>query len=1588
MEKIAIVGLSCLFPDAKNPEEFWQNLIDGKDSTSLATVESMGVDPAIFYDSEKGKADKTYCLKGGYIRNLELEPTKYNLSPDIIEGLDDIFKASLYITREALHDSDYLNDKEALSRCGIILGNLSIAPTKFSDQLFAPIYQQPIESAVGQLLHNTNFRLANLPSSTSKVLPCNGMTSGSLAALTAQAFSISGINFALDSACSSSLYAVKLACHYLLSHKADLMLAGGISYINPLTVRMVFAGVQAYPDDNDISRPLDKLSRGMIPSEGAGMVVLKRYSEAIRDGDYIYATICGNGLSNDGRGKHLLVPNPQGQILAFERAYAEANLTPRDIDYLECHATGTPLGDTTELSATDAFFGQHQAEPLVGAVKGNVGHLLTASGMVGMIKVLLSMSKGVIPPTINLIEPLSSPNNKITAKQIVSSATTWPGDKECKRAAVSAFGFGGNNAHLILEQHTKMESIKNSVENLATKVPEPAPTQKMAIVGMDAFFGTCDGLDAFEQSIYDGTQHFIPLPTQRWKGIEEQHELLKSYGFENGEAPLGGYIKDFDIDTLHSKIPPNEANKLNPQQLLILKVADRALRDARKSEGGNVAIIIAMETELSVHQLHQRWNLSWQIKQGLEENLKQSGKSLSPAQISQLETIIKDSFHNPVESGEFLSHIGNIMASRISSLWNFTGPSFTLNSGENSVFKALEVAQMLLATSEVDAVVVGAVDLAAGVENILLRNQLAKINTGVNSLSYNQDTNGWMVGEGAGAVVLKRLDTAKHDSDRIYAVIDGISFIQGDLTTPDVNQINQNINNFPQVPAATSVTQACFQAFTEAGVKPEDINYLEVFGSGVKQEDESEIEGLICAYKTSQQTQPDLSCAIGSVKANVGHTYAASGIASLIKTALCLYREYIPATPQWSGPKTPEVWQGSPFYVATESRPWLKTAETPKRVAAINGLGLDGTYAHIILSDEPSCKEYSSHYLSQMPFCLFPLAADSKSALLEQLYALQKTIEDCSSLSTAASQIFANFQKRQEATYVLAILGRNNQELMREVERAFEGVENAFQKGKDWQTPLGSYFTAKPLGKQGTIAFVYPGLFNSYIGLGRNILHSFPKIDNNVRNYNIQNISALIQEELLYPRSLNLLSRRQLEVIEQQLLDNPAAMLGSGIAYSVFLTAIMQDYFQIQPQSVFGYSLGELTTVCAQNILSNYEQALNNLNASSLFSNRLSGDKNAVRDYWGLPQQQNHQAEDFWSTYVLIADSSQVIEYVKSEKHLYVTHINTPEEVVIAGDTKACQKAIQVLGCNAFRIPFDYVLHCEAMRSEYNQFKQILTLPLQKVSQAIVYSAAEYKPITIDSDSISSSIAQCLCQQLDFPRLINRVYDDGTRIFIEAGPSGTCSRWIDETLKNKEHLSVTLNKRGTDDFTGILKALAQLVSHRVSLDLSPLYCQIPEVSQSKPMLKTITLGGERIIYSILSAKNKQIVNNWSLDLSTNTSSNIPSNSPSNKSKRQSNMATKKTLQTIKKQSHQLEPDDRMRESLEQSQYIDYKIINESELLDLCNSQEQKLNEHVSSVTKSHTTFLQTRLSSLHRLSELIQLQINVHQKVLEQEDLD
>jgi PfaB family protein len=1428
MDKIAVIGLSCLFPEAETPETFWRNLREGRDSRSPARDEKMGVPVDAYYDPRKGRADRFYCMLGGFVRDFKPDPKGFGIPAERVAASDDSVKWSLYVAREALKDSGYWGNADALGRCGVILGNLSF-PTKSSNRIFLPMYHQTVESCLRQLLDLPGFRLVPFAPPGA---PTNdhGRISGYPAAAVAEALGLSGASFALDAACASSLYAVRLACEYLLAGKSDMMLAGAVSAADPLFIHIGFSIFQAYPEEGRTSAPLDADSGGLVAGEGAGMFVLKRYSDAVRDGDRIHSVILGIGWSNDGRGQSVLSPNTKGQILAFQRAYADAGIDPTAVQFVECHATGTPLGDQVELRSMDAFFGEHGAAPLVGSVKSNVGHLLTAAGMASMTKAILSLAHEEIPGTLHVRKPQISPRGVVTAERIPLKCVPWPDGVSPKRAGVSGFGFGGTNAHLILEKLAEGPVGRPEEDARAPVALRPRGPEPMAVVGMEVHFGGCEGVGAFYRTLYHGTQHFRALPAERWKGVEEESSLLRLHGLETGQAPEGAYLERFDLDFLRFRIPPNEEDRLIPQQLLVLKVGDRALQATSVKPGENVAVIIAMETELAIHQMRGRVNLCTQF----EASFAGEEVGLSEEQKIELEGLAKSSVHDVARVNQYTSFIGNIMASRIAALWDFSGPAFTVSAEESSVFRALEIAQLLLSKGDVDAVLVGAVDLAGGLESLLWRSGAGPVQTGRTTLGFDRDVKGWLVGEGAGAVVLRRVKDAEESGELVYATLDAVSLSAG--------------------VSSGAVAKACREAFREAGVEPERIGYVEASASGLRGQDEVEWGGLAEAY--GPRGTAGRACAIGSAKANIGHTFAASGMAGLIKAVLCLYHRFIPTTPGWSGLRRSLKGTASPFYVPCESGTWFLEEGQSRRVAAVSGLGSDGTSAHVVLS-EPACRERrAGGLLEESPPFLIPLPFEDPAHLRKELEALRQELLLGPSLPETAGRRYTLSRERPPAPYGLAIVGRDRDEILQEIRDAEQGVRTAFETGKDWATLRGSCLTAKPLGGGAKVAFVYPGGYASYVGMGRDLFQLFPALHEQVGAYTSR-LGEMAAERLLYPRSLERISAKELRRREGELLDNPVAMFESGILFAIAFTRVVRDCFRVQPQMAFGYSMGEVSMRYALGVWGETDKMSRQLRASPLFRTRLAGPMETVREAWGLPAA-GERKERIWHAYALRASPAEVREAIGDERRVHLLFINSPTEVLIAGEDRSCNRVIRRLGCEPVAVRLGDALHCELARADYDELVRVHTLDVKSVSGIDFYSAYRFDPIPVRTEAIAENIASLYCREIDFPELVRRVHGQGARVFIELGARENCTNWITEILKGEPHVAVSLDRKGADGKTSILRALSRLFSHRVSLDLGPLYPRSEEpASGGKSLIQSTLVGGTRIPEAILEQENRK-----------------------------------------------------------------------------------------------------------------------------------
>ncbi|PIW59064.1 beta-ketoacyl synthase N-terminal-like domain-containing protein [Shewanella sp. CG12_big_fil_rev_8_21_14_0_65_47_15] len=860
--KIAIVGLATQYPDADNPQTFWQNLLDKKDSRTQISREKLNANPAD-YQGVQGQSDRFYCDKGGYIQHFQFDAKGYQLPESAFDGLDESFLWALDCSRKALQDAGITPSDAVLARTGVVMGTLSF-PTARSNELFLPLYHQTVEKALQNKLNQSAFQLADFGNSVndfnanSQTLNiANGAVAHTASKLVSDALGLGGTQLSLDAACASSVYALKLACDYLTTGKADMMLAGAVSGADPFFINMGFSIFHAYPD-HGISAPFDSNSKGLFAGEGAGVLVLKRLEDAERDGDNIYAVVSGIGLSNDGKGQFVLSPNSKGQVQAFERAYSAANTLPANIEVIECHATGTPLGDKVELASMERFFEDKlagSAVPLIGSAKSNLGHLLTAAGMPGIMKMIFAMRSGRLPPSINLSAPISSPKGLFSGKNLPTEMHAWP-DKagnDRRHAGVSVFGFGGCNAHLLLESYAANTNKKNEQAAAAVSYQHTP----LNIIGLASHFGPLSSINALDNAISSQQNAFIPLPEKRWKGLDKHPEILANFGLP--AVPQGAYIDQFDFDFLRFKVPPNEDDRLISQQLLLIKVADEAIRDANLKPGGKVAVLVAMETELELHQFRGRVNLHTQ----LADSLKKQGITLTQAEYIALEKIAMDSVLDAAKLNQYTSFIGNIMASRIASLWDFNGPAFTISAAELSVARCIDVAENLLSQESLDAVVIAAVDLSGSLEQVVLKNAVSPV-------ALKATDTGWKVGEGAGALVL----TAENSNTNVL-LNDANSSSYGNCYGHISGQVFGAICD-PQ--GNSNTARICDDLLTQAKVSSSQISLIET-SIAVEQHADSEQAPNTLLPSVSERSQAADS---------LGHNFAAAGMASILSALLQL----------------------------------------------------------------------------------------------------------------------------------------------------------------------------------------------------------------------------------------------------------------------------------------------------------------------------------------------------------------------------------------------------------------------------------------------------------------------------------------------------------------------------------------------------------------------------------------------------------------------------------------------------------------------------------------------------------------------------
>ncbi|WP_322768255.1 polyketide synthase, partial [Frankia sp. Cr1] len=443
---VAVVGMACVFPGAADADEYWANIVGGLDA--VTEVPGSRWDPNLYYDPDTGPRDagrRVPSKWGGFLAPLPFDALSFGIPPKALSSIDPGQLLALAVAARALRDAGYDDRPFDRSRTSVVFGAESGA-----DLASAYGFRSTYPSVVGPVPPALDERLPTLDENS---FP--GLLANVIAGRIANRLDLGGVNYTVDAACASSLAALDAACKELVAGTSDLVLCGGVDTHNSVHDFLLFSSVQALSPTGR-SRSFDAAADGISLGEGVAVVVLKRLADAERDGDRIHAVIKAVAGSSDGRALGLTAPRKAGQVLAMQRAYARAGISPADVGLVEAHATGTVVGDRTELAGLTEVFTTHGAAPAscaVGSVKSQIGHTKCAAGLAGLIKTVKALETGVRPPTLNLTQPNPYWDAATSPFFFDTGARPWAAPASRRHAGVSAFGFGGTNFHVVLSAY-------------------------------------------------------------------------------------------------------------------------------------------------------------------------------------------------------------------------------------------------------------------------------------------------------------------------------------------------------------------------------------------------------------------------------------------------------------------------------------------------------------------------------------------------------------------------------------------------------------------------------------------------------------------------------------------------------------------------------------------------------------------------------------------------------------------------------------------------------------------------------------------------------------------------------------------------------------------------------------------------------------------------------------------------------------------------------------------------------------------------------------------------------------------------------
>jgi PfaB family protein len=598
-----------------------------------------------------------------------------------------------------------------------------------------------------------------------------------------------------------------------------------------------------------------------------------------------------------------------------------------------------------------------------------------------------------------------------------------------------------------------------------------------------------------------------------------------------------------------------------------------------------------------------------------------------------------------------------------------------------------------------------------------------------------------------------------------------------------------------------------------AGIGPEQVEYVDLTLSASGAQAGQELSELTSVWSAER---------LGTCHTAIGWSATCGGdgarpdiLLSLIKTSLCLHYSYLPA---WAGPEWVEklLLDRSAFYVADESRPWIRRSPQRPLYAVISVIGEFGRHVHLTLAGASLRGEVvSTDWTRAHGPALLPVGAPDIGGLALQIMRAREELRkgaDYRRLTRSAPAAWADSPVR-------AVFCADSPETMRrDLQAGLTQLSVPSPLNRDWLTPAGSCYSPSPIGPDGRVALVFPGMLTAYPGLGADLCRCFPGLIPLAEEHG-DRIARLVRADWLYPRRSSMIDKDHPGPAEAEVLDNIPSVAETCASYAIALAQVLRHLLGLTVHGALGYSLGEISMICALGQRAPFDGD-KPVRHDDMFQDWLGGRKRAVRELWRIPDQRPEKA--VWATRMLFADAAAVREQVEQHDRVYLTHINTQNEVLIAGDPGQCRAVVRALDCPSIPSRLSYVLHCPV--PEAAQLAEHLRGQIPAISRPIdgmeLFSTCDYDQIdTFDASGITKHIAEALRTTVDFPRLVQVAYQRGYRYFVEVGPGRTCTRWIGEILTDRPHVAISVDRRGFSTGASVARAVSRLTAHGLTMRL-------------------------------------------------------------------------------------------------------------------------------------------------------------------------